>query len=252
MRLTGATIIIFILTCMMLSSFPDRALADSGAEYIILRTSFPPKIDGVLDDIAWKYASPAEIALTNQRTKAKKKSLAYGVYDEDFLYFAFHRFDKDLNKLMANAKSRDGRVWEDDEFELFLDTNHDHTTYWQLCLNVENVQFDCRNSGGGCQSGENTNWETATSKGRSEDWFAEVKVAFKDLGVNETPKPGDVWGVNFCGHVKSGIDEWVTWSDIGASFHNPSGFGNMIFSKESVAVGPAGKLPILWGWVKHR
>lgn len=247
----NAIITMSILACMMLC-FLGTASADSGAEYTIIKTTVPPKVDGKLDDIIWKFVTPAELTLTNQRAKATKKSLAYAVYDKDYLYFAFHRFDKDLKKLVANAGARDGNVWEDDEFELFLDTNHDHATYWQLCINVKNVLWDCKNSGGGCQGGENTNWETAASKGEKEDWFAEVKISFKDLGVKQTPKPKDVWGVNFCGRVMSGIDEWVTWSDIGASFHVPTGFGNMIFSSESAAVSSRGKLPVVWGKIKNQ
>ena len=249
--LISMTVIMSVLACLMLC-FLERASADSGAEYIIIRTTLPPNIDGILNDLIWKAVKPAEIALTNQSAEATKKSLAYGAYDDDYLYFAFHRFDKDLNKLVVVAQNRDGAVWSDDEFELFLDMNHDHTTYWQLCLNVENVQCDCCNSGAACDNAEDTDWDTATSQGAKEDWFAEVKVAFKDLDVRQTPKPDDVWGVNFCGHVKSGIDEWVTWSDIGSSFHTPTGFGNMIFSKESAAVSPAGKLPIVWGQVKNQ
>lgn len=232
--------------------FIQNASSDSGAEYSIIRTTLPPKIDGKLDDTVWKYAEPAELALTNNGTKVTKESLAYGVYDDSFLYFGFHRFDKDLNKLLTNAKTRDGNVWEDDEFELFLDTSHDHTTYWQICINTANVIWDCQNPGGGCGGGANIDWETATTIGAKEDWFAEIKISYKELDVETAPKPGDVWGVNFCGHVLSGVDEWVTWSDIGASFHVPTGFGNMIFSNKAAAVEPTGKISILWGQIKEK
>ncbi len=141
-------------------------------------------------------------------------------------------------------------MWEDDEFELFLDATHDHATYWQICINSDNVIWDCYNPGGGCSGPDNTDWETATSVGKEEDWFAEIKISFDALDVAETPKSGDVWGVNFCGRVLTGMDEWVTWSDIGASFHTPTGFGNMIFSSKALAVEPVGKLPVLWGQMK--
>lgn len=237
---------VFLALC-----FPEEALTDSGAEYSIIKVTLPPKIDGKLDDAIWKYAEPAEIGLTDQGGKVTKMSVAYGVYDDSYLYFAFHRMDKDVGKLEADAKGRDSSVWDDDEFELFIDTNHDHKTYWQLCVNTVNEIFDCENIGANCDSATNADWETAVTVGAKEDWFLEVKIGYQDLDVKEKPKPGDVWGVNFCGHVKSGIDEWVTWSDIGASFHTPAGFGNMTFSSKAASVKPVGALSAFWGKIKE-
>lgn len=245
-------IILFLIIILINLDFLLSLWADSGAEYTIIRTTVPPRIDGKLDDIIWKLAQPAELALINAKgTKATKKSLAYAVYDDNFIYVAFHRIDKDLGKIVANTKNHDGNVWEDDEFELFLDVDHDHVTYWQVCVNTLNTIWDCYNPGGGCNGGDNIECETNVSVGPKEDWFAEIKIAFKALGVKNTPKPNDVWGVNFCGRVRTGIDEWVTWSDIGPSFHVPTGFGNMIFSSKALAVKPVNKLPISWGIIKN-
>ena len=245
------TILLFCV-CSILCLLYTSALASTDAEYTIVRTSVPPKIDGNLNDVVWKFVEPAELALTNQGGKATKKSLAYAVYDNTYLYFAFHRLDKDINKLKADAAGRDGSVWEDDEFELFLDANYDQATYWQLCINSENGLFDCYNSGGGCDVAEDTDWDTATKLGEKEDWFAEVRVSFKNLDVKEVPKDRDVWGLNFCGRVMSGVDEWVTWADIGAAFHVPTGFGTMIFSKEVRTIDCLDKLPVVWGQVKNQ
>ena len=242
---------IIILSTLFLLLSLNFTLADSGAEYTIIRTTVPPRIDGKLDDIIWSLTKPAEIGLINANgVKATKMSLAYAVYDNDFIYTAFHRIDKDIKNLAANFQGRDSNVWEDDEFELFLDVDHDHSTYWQIAVNALNAIWDCYNPGGGCNGGDNIECQTAVSVGKKEDWFAEIKVSLKELGVKQTPKAGDIWGVNFCGHVKTGIDEWVTWSDIGASFHTPAGFGNMIFTSESASVNGYGKLPVFWGAIK--
>lgn len=245
-------IVISILTGIALL-LAVTAIADSGAEYTIIKTTVPPKIDGKLNDVIWKFTEPAVIGLTNANgVKCKKKSNAYMVYDDNAIYVGLQRFDKDLDSIIANAKNRDGNVWEDDEFELFIDVDHDHATYWQIAVNTNNAVWDCYNPGGGCDGALNlkSDPQTAVSLGAKEDWFAEIKVPLKDLDVKETPKAGTVWGINFAGHVLSGIDEWVTWSDIGASFHVPAGFGNGIFSSKSASVSPSGKLPFLWGLLK--
>lgn len=229
----------------------NQSFSDSGAEYIIIKTTVPPVIDGKLNDIIWKFTEPAKIALTNAKgVPCKKQSLAYAVYDNANFYVGFHRLDKDLGKIAAVFKNRDSNVWEDDEFELFIDVDHDHKTYWQIAVNTNNAIWDCYNSGGGCNGGDNINCETAVSLGAKEDWFAEIKVALKDLDVKEVPKQGTIWGINFAGHVKTGIDEWVTWSDIGPSFHVPTGFGNGIFSSKTANISRLGKLPYLWGCIK--
>jgi hypothetical protein len=245
-------IVISILTGVVLF-FTLTVLADSGAEYTIMKTSVPPKIDGKLNDVVWKFAEPAVIGLINANgVKAQKKSNAYMVYDDNAIYVGFQRFDKDLDSIVANTKNHDGNVWEDDEFELFLDVDHDQSTYWQIAINTNNAIFDCYNPGGGCDNVQNlkSDPQTAVSLGAKEDWFAEIKIPLKDLDVKETPKAGTIWGLNFAGHVLSGIDEWVTWSDIGASFHVPTGFGIGIFSIKLASVSPLGKLPFLWGLLK--
>lgn len=244
-------IFISLITLSCVCSYP---FADSGAEYTIIKATTPPKIDGKLDDVIWKFVEPAKIGLKNAfGVKATKESLAYAVYDDKAIYVAFHRLDKDVKSIKATVGNRDGNVWEDDEFELFLDVDHDHVTYWQICLNSLNTIWDCYNSGAGCNGGDNLNWETATSVGATQDWFAEIKVTLSELGVKTPPKVGDVWGVNFAGHVISGvIDEWVTWSDIGPSFHVPKGFGNMIFSNKKALVSSSGKLPSLWAEIKSQ
>ena len=247
-----AIIVISILTGMLLL-LAGTILADSGAEYIIIKTTVPPRIDGKLDDIIWKFTEPAVIGLINANgVKAKKKSNAYMVYDNNAIYVGFQRFDKDLDSIKADTKNRDGNVWEDDEFELFIDVDHDHATYWQIAVNPNNAVWDCYNPGGGCDGANNlkTEPQTAVSLGVKEDWFAEIKIPLKDLDVKETPKAGTIWGINFAGHVLTGLDEWVTWSDIGASFHVPAGFGNGTFSSKSASVSSSDKLPSLWGLLK--
>jgi hypothetical protein len=96
------------------------------AQIAVPRVSEPPKIDGVLDDAAWKNAAtvkldwrfhprnmPAFIALTpTVRTSAKL------LWDDRFLYVGFECEDADA---WATYTQRDAHLWEEEVVEVYLD-----------------------------------------------------------------------------------------------------------------------------------
>jgi hypothetical protein len=220
----------------------------------ILVAVAPPRVDGKLDDVVWKVATPVTLARTNEGGKVDKEiqTAAYCVYDKDNLYIAYHCFEPSPKNLKVTVKARDGSpIWEDDEIEYFVDPNHDHAKpgYFQLIVNAANVQFDNEADARGV--GWNADWESAVAVGASKDWVVELRVPFKSIEVKATPKPGEVWGMNFTRHVMTVAGTpWTTWSDTGASFHTPSRFGDVTFRADVLAVSPSGKAATTWGLLK--
>ena len=107
-------------------------------------TGASPIIDGRLDDEAWSAADATEDFVdywkgdkgTNYPTKA------WIAFDATHLYLAFRGKDPLVDRLRAGQTYHDAKVWLDDSFEVFLDTNRDYRTYYHLIVNSECVQWD--------------------------------------------------------------------------------------------------------------
>jgi len=115
----------------------------------------------------------------------------------------------------------------DDTVELFLDTNHDGTTYHQFGANPSGTRYDGR----GRSADWNANWELKTAMSDIH-WTAEFRIPFASLGTS-FPQPGTVWGINFCRTRQAGDPEHASWAAVRREFHEPEAFGELIFGAPS-------------------
>jgi hypothetical protein len=139
-----------------------------------------------------------------------------------------------MARLVANAKIHDGEVWFDDSLEIFLDTHHDHTTYFQLVANSRGTRFERT----AADLSWTAPWEAAAQR-EAEAWVLEVAIPFASLGM-DPPPAGEVWGFNLCRErYAGGSQELSNWSDTGGNFHRPQQFGHLLFA------GSAGASPSL-------
>ena len=90
-----------------------------------VRTESAPKIDGRLDDAAWKSAGliprlrqklPVAYAEASAQTEIRI------LYDDDFLYIGVRAFDAAPDKVIARKMVRDGNMSGDDRITISLDT----------------------------------------------------------------------------------------------------------------------------------
>ncbi len=121
----------------------------------------------------------------------------------------------------AERRGRDGELWHDDEVELFLQPDP-AGPYYQFIVSASGDVGD----GQGQDRSWDANWEAAVSVAPG-SWTAEMRIPFEALGV--TPRPGDVWRVNFARHSTI-PDEYLTWAPLQRSLHEPDHFGEMRFS----------------------
>ena len=76
--------------------------------YSIKKTSYPPKIDGVLFDSCWKDAECIDSFSLNYPNKPSNiKTKAWLTFDDEYLYIAVEAFDSALDKLKADIKDFD-------------------------------------------------------------------------------------------------------------------------------------------------
>jgi hypothetical protein len=216
----------------------QRYMADTGGAIpppmvCVPRVSSPVTVDGKLDEGTWATASRVPMPI-NAATMYPHSQWAYAsvCYDDVNLYVGLLS-DKNPGPLVVDARERDGRVWEDDAFEVFLTpTPQTPKDFFQFIVNSAATVFDARHG--------QTSWtSSATAKtGVSDDrWVAEVAIPFADLGV-ATPKAGDVWLGNFCRdwpRPEPAQPLYTGWAYIQGGFLlEPEKYGRLVFTGDSL------------------
>jgi hypothetical protein len=199
---------------------------EQSEEYVeIKRVQKKVKIDGDLNKKVWKEAIPLTGFVRFDKPElVSEQTVAKFAYDDDALHFSIICYESSPNLLKANAKKDGDSVWLDDSIELFIDTNHDHQTYFHLVVNSIGTLFSEVNLG-------QSHWEVSPqiiTRVEKDKWIVEGAIPFTDLGFVNAPDVDTIWGLNVCRNqtVKR---EASVWSCTYGGFHSPGKFGHMKF-----------------------
>jgi Carbohydrate family 9 binding domain-like len=251
------------LAILGVTAQPPAAVLDPRG-YVCVRARQPIKIDGKLDDAAWADAPWSEPfvdiegdAKPRPRFRTRMKML----WDDECLYIAA---ELEEPHLWATLTEHDSIIFEDHDFEMFLDPDGDSQNYCELELNAKNTTWDLfltkpyRAGGKAFHAWEILGLKTAVhldgtlNDPRDVDrgWTVEIAWPWKGLKeVTKAPVPpadGDQWRVNFS-RVEWDMDvvdgqyrkikdrpehNWV-WSPQGViDMHRPERWGYVQFSTE--------------------
>ncbi len=157
--------------------------------------------------------------------------------DEQRLVIAWHIDRVNGQELVARCRQRDGAVWEDDAFEVFLDPGHTHKGYYQFIINAAGTVYDSYIRDASWSAADLTVRTAQDASG----WAGVMAVPFAAFGA--PPADGVDWAANF------GVDRtpgqrpdrgWefegpnLTWAPVSAGFHEPAAFGHLRFAREGV------------------
>jgi hypothetical protein len=205
--------------------FPKDLIAEQRSLICTLVDS-APIIDGKGDDAVWAKAPEASNFLNLARgVRAANQTAVKMICDGKRLYALLTCTELKYGELKAYATERDDQCWEDDAIELFLDTRHDQTTYKHIIVNCLGTIQDS-DTRDGLWNGDIT---TATVRGKGV-WTVEVSIGLESLG-GLAPKDGVTWGANVCRDRQPQPMEVSSWAFVGNTFHNPKGFGTLVFAK---------------------
>ena len=175
---------------------------------IALAVAKGPRIDGRLDDAAWKDAIPVDGFIQRDPDywmPSTERTVAKVVYDDKSVYFAFECFMSEHHKLVANMR-RDSDIWGDDNGQLLLDTYNDRQTGFFFFINPLGAQRDLMlsNEGRTYNVDWDCNWVCRTQR-YDDRWTAEIEIPFSQLRF----KPGAemVWGLNMARNIASMNEE---------------------------------------------
>ncbi len=179
-----------------------------------------PRIDGLLDDAAWKNAPVATNFIQNfpntgqpsaQRTEVKI------LYDNSAIYVGAYMYD-DPKLIRKQITARDAESQNDiDYFSVFFDTYNDHQNGFQFLVTAANVQSDSRlgpNLGGQFYDyGDKTwdaVWESRTSL-RPDGWVAEIRIPYISLRFSK--KDVQDWGLQLMRSIRR-TNETSFWNNV--------------------------------------
>lgn len=230
--------------------------------YVCRRCPQPPDLSGGIEDSVWDLAPwtedfsdirGADGPPPPYRTRAKL------LWDEACLYLAVAMEEPDL---WATLEAHDAMIFQDNDFELFLDPDGDNHLYMEWEINALGTTWDLlmampyRDGGPpisgfeipGLRSAVRLRGTLNDPSDRDEGWSLEVAFpwsALRDFAYRPCPpRPGDFWRINMSrvhwhrevvagAYVKrAGVPEenWV-WSPPGmVDMHRPERWGTICFA----------------------
>ena len=214
--------------------------------YEAFRVTEPIKVDGLLDEAAWREARLVGDFVNNRDgSPSKVKTEARVLYDQRFIYFAFRAIDTNI---WSTSKRRDEHLWLEEVVEVFLQANQTPPNYIELEVNPlgtlldiylldtrKPLPYESWNS-------SKLQWAvkvdgTVDGKDGDREWSCEIALPLEDVvtAPHNPPKPGDRWRMNlFCVERKPEVAE-VAWSPtLQDDFHILPRLGELVFTDRVV------------------
>lgn len=178
-----------ILKSQILDSIPRKKIN-------ITQVDEAPKIDGVLDDLAWQNAAIAKGFVERQPNNGKPipdslRTEVKIVYDDLGIYFGATMYDPEPDKILKELTERDG-IGNDDFFFILLNGYNDRQQSLQFIVTAAGVQYDAKMTNGNEDSSWNGVWYSAV-KINSDSWVAEMFIPYSEIRFPE--KDVQVWGL---------------------------------------------------------
>jgi hypothetical protein len=175
----------------------------------VVRTDSPPKIDGVLDDLAWQKAwvdpnftqnFPDEGKAASERTEVAV------LYDDEAIYVAVHCFDSQPDKISQLLTRRDRDI-DTDKVAVDISSKNDRTSAYHFQVSAAGTQVDALRFN---DTDMSTDWDAvwfAETSIDAQGWSAEFKIPLSSLRYE-----GDTTSFGFQVrrylHRRDEIDEW--------------------------------------------
>jgi hypothetical protein len=228
--------------------------------YRCTRASSPVRIDGLLDDAAWRKAAWTDDFVDIQgpgHAKPRFRTRVKMLWDDGYFYVGA---ELEEPHVWATLTEHDSVIFHDNDFELFLNPTGDSRNYFEFEINALNTGWDLflpkpyREGGSADNSWEIPGLRTAVKvngtlnnpRDRDRGWSVEIAfpwAAFGSRAPVHRPLAGDQWRVNFSRvewrtSVEAGKyvkvprlpeDNWV-WSPQGLiNMHVPDRWGYVEF-----------------------
>ena len=166
----------------------------SGPTIRAVRAPHPPTIDAVLDEPFWheiepvtdfRQRVPVDGATSSERTEFRV------AFDDDYLYFAIVLHDTDPEGIRRSILHREGRIDQDDNIRIGLDTYHDRRNAYIFEINPFGTQDDALITDESMTLAD-WNWEgvyESQARITEDGWVVEAAVPFTTIRFADADAP---------------------------------------------------------------
>ncbi|MBV9469311.1 MAG: carbohydrate-binding family 9-like protein, partial [Abitibacteriaceae bacterium] len=233
--------------------------------YLCYRATHPLVIDGTLNDPAWRNA-PWTADFVDIEGDAKPapplRTRVKMLWDDNYLYVGAHLEEPHV---WATLTQHDSVIFQDNDFEIFIDPDGDNHNYYEIEINALNTVWDLRlpkpyRDGGtainewgipGLRTAVHVDGTLNDPRDTDRSWSVVLAIPWRVLGeyagCPSPPRNGDQWRINFSrvewdtqimdGHYhkipKRREHNWV-WSPQGViDMHRPEHWGYVQFSTDA-------------------
>ena len=245
-------------------------LFDTPENYVVYHVDHPPVIDGNINEPVWQQVNWTKEFVDIEGRDKPEPPLTTKIkmlWDDSCLYIAAQLTEP---QIWASIKKHDAVVFQDNDFEFFIDPSGSTQPYFEVEVNPFNTIWDLlltrayRDGGTSVSSWDVPNLRSAVKiqgtlndpSDKDEGWTVEMAVPLKALATNGRSQmlhDGTIWRINFSRvewdtkvvdgkYVKLTDDKgrplpehnW-SWSPQGLiAMHYPERWGYLQFSKQPV------------------
>jgi len=179
-------------------------------------------IDGVLNEDVWNNAVTAENFTEispGDNVKPEVETKVKIFYDDDYIYFGYTCYEKDMESVRASLSDRD-RMYGDDWVGPFIDTYSDLKQGFEMYVNPKGIQGDLLWT----SNSEDSNYDIiydSEAQMYKDKWTAEMRIPFKSLRFPDRKE--QKWRIHLLRNRPRGARQEIYWASV--SRDNPNFMG---------------------------
>lgn len=204
------------LLCLVTSiTFAQKA---APKEIKAKRTSGVIKIDGLINEPAWKDAAPAldytefrPVPFRKEDTDTRTE--VYTLYNDEGIYFGGYIHERNKDSIASELKGRDG-FGTNDYVGVIIDTYKDHINGFEYFVTPLNEQWDAKMAPNNNGNDEDFSWNAVWQSGtviHNDGWSFEMFIPYSAIRFGKNPVQD--WGINIT-RRRQKTGQQVTWNPI--------------------------------------
>ncbi|HEX6838950.1 MAG TPA: DUF5916 domain-containing protein, partial [Polyangia bacterium] len=232
---------------------PSAALAERPPPHVrAVRVTQSPKLDGKLDDPAWRLAAPVDSFVQkfpNAGAPPTEQTTIRVVYDRDAIWIGVDCRQRTA-PIIGRLTRRD-RPIEADSITIDLDSRRNGTSAFEFAVNAAGVLSDAiRFNDTDSSSDWDENWDARVARGPA-GWSAELRIPLRILRFDAS-LPAQSWGFEARRYIsaRQETDEWSFIPRTAAG--EVSHYGKLDDLRALEAPSPFELRPFVLGRVRHR
>ena len=229
-RLKGATAWFDAVQVVPVSD-SSAAAADYCPKVTVPRVDTTPVIDGRLQEGEWSQAAGIEgFCVITDGSAPRADTRAWVCSDGVNLLLAARCVEPMMDQARLAVTGHDaGGVFADEVFEVFIDPDNDHETYYHFAVGAAGADYDASLGEGSVDGTEYESGWTAKVSRQTDSWSVEAAIPLSSLTSGSA---GKIWGLNLARErrVPEGAEN-TAWSATGTRFHTPERFGDLVWAQ---------------------